>query len=346
MGVLSTLMRGLVRGADRMSEFTSKRGPRTLNKGRCCRPAGLKLPNRKFLLVRAMIPEFVVPHLEGFKLKPYVSYRSPIGTEPPLTAQSLFEQVVAPQITRDFNKVRGVYGMHGCSSVTVGGAPVGTFLESSPSATHAACGHRTVTDRPDPGWGPAPQQDCRGAVHSPLECTDLRRPPGTCRSWQLETRTECASVLCSERGFPLVLWQEGSAARGPPGTAWTSLLAVEDVEVIMHAGSQQQVVMAGMPLQSPHPASHSALPEGLPHVPAVPQQDLLIIAAEGQYRSTITRQPNTTQHPAGGCSFKDEDTDLPVARIRLTGNGEGEVGRHVANVVGSGNRTRDSRVED
>ncbi|XP_005802205.1 39S ribosomal protein L41, mitochondrial [Xiphophorus maculatus] len=104
MGVLSTLMRGLVRGADRMSEFTSKRGPRTLNRGRSCRPAGVKLPSRKFLSVRAMIPEFVVPHLEGFKLKPYVSYRSPAGTEPPLTAESLFEQVVAPQITRDFRK--------------------------------------------------------------------------------------------------------------------------------------------------------------------------------------------------------------------------------------------------
>ncbi|XP_008415567.1 large ribosomal subunit protein mL41 [Poecilia reticulata] len=102
MGVLSTLMRGLVRGADRMSEFTSKRGPRSLNKGRSSRPAGVKLPSRKFLSVRAMIPEFVVPHLEGFKLKPYVSYRSTLGTEPPLTAQSLFDQVVAPQITRDF----------------------------------------------------------------------------------------------------------------------------------------------------------------------------------------------------------------------------------------------------
>ncbi|KAF7199585.1 mitochondrial ribosomal protein L41 [Nothobranchius furzeri] len=104
MGVLSTLMRGLVRGADRMSEFTSKRGSRTHNKGRGARPAGLRLSSRKFVSIRAMIPEFVVPHLEGFKLKPYVSYRSPRGTEPPLTAQSLFDEVVAPQITKDFNE--------------------------------------------------------------------------------------------------------------------------------------------------------------------------------------------------------------------------------------------------
>ncbi|XP_040898811.1 39S ribosomal protein L41, mitochondrial [Toxotes jaculatrix] len=101
MGVLSTLMRGLVRGADRMSEFTSKRGSRTHNKGRGARPTGLRLASRKFVSLRAMIPEFVVPHLEGFKLKPYVSYRSPRGTEPPLTAQSLFEELVAPQIKKD-----------------------------------------------------------------------------------------------------------------------------------------------------------------------------------------------------------------------------------------------------
>ncbi|XP_022069012.2 39S ribosomal protein L41, mitochondrial [Acanthochromis polyacanthus] len=104
MGVLSTLVRGLVRGADRMSEFTSKRGSRTHNKGRGARPTGLRLSSRKFLSIRTMIPEFVVPHLEGFKLKPYVSYRSPKGTEAPLTAQSLFAEVVAPQIKKDFEE--------------------------------------------------------------------------------------------------------------------------------------------------------------------------------------------------------------------------------------------------
>lgn len=102
MGVLSTLMRGLVRGADRMAEFTSKRGSRTHNKGRGAKPTGLRLSSGKFLSIRAMIPEFVVPHLEGFKLRPYVSYRTARGAEPPLTAQSLFAEVVAPQIKNDF----------------------------------------------------------------------------------------------------------------------------------------------------------------------------------------------------------------------------------------------------
>lgn len=104
MGVLSTLMRGLVRGADRMSEYTSKRGPKSHNKGRGAHPTGIKLSSNKFLPVRARIPEFVVPNLEGFKLRPYVSYRAPRGTEAPLTAQSLFNEAVAPQIKKDFEE--------------------------------------------------------------------------------------------------------------------------------------------------------------------------------------------------------------------------------------------------
>ncbi|KAM9822231.1 large ribosomal subunit protein mL41 [Syngnathus typhle] len=107
MGVLSTLIRGLTRGADRMSEFTSKRGSRTHNKGRGSRPTGVRLSSRKFLSIKAMIPEFVVPSLDGFKLKPYVSYRCPKGTETPVTAESLFAEIVAPQIRKDFNE--GIY---------------------------------------------------------------------------------------------------------------------------------------------------------------------------------------------------------------------------------------------
>ncbi|XP_073716409.1 large ribosomal subunit protein mL41 [Misgurnus anguillicaudatus] len=104
MGVLSTLTRGLVRGADRMSEFTSKRGPNTFYKSRGARPTGVLTSSRKFIPVRAMIPEFVVPNLEGFNLKPYVSYKAPEGTEQPMTAESLFSQVVAPQIERDIEE--------------------------------------------------------------------------------------------------------------------------------------------------------------------------------------------------------------------------------------------------
>uniref|UniRef100_A0A3B5L921 Cadherin domain-containing protein n=1 Tax=Xiphophorus couchianus TaxID=32473 RepID=A0A3B5L921_9TELE len=40
------------------------------------------------------------------------------------------------------------------------------------------------------------------------------------------------------------------------------------------------------------------------------------------------------------------DEESPNGKVLLTGNGEGEGGRHAANVVGSRSRTRDGRVED
>ncbi|XP_026866424.2 39S ribosomal protein L41, mitochondrial [Electrophorus electricus] len=101
MGVLSTLTRGLVRGADRTAEFTSKRGPNTFYKSRGAMPTGILTSSRKFIPVREMTPEFVVPNLEGFNLRPYVSFKAPAGTEERMTAEELFAQVVAPQIERD-----------------------------------------------------------------------------------------------------------------------------------------------------------------------------------------------------------------------------------------------------
>ncbi|KAK2845474.1 hypothetical protein Q7C36_010328 [Tachysurus vachellii] len=73
---------------------------RSRNRG--ARPAGVLTSSRKFIPVQEMIPEFVVPNLEGFKLKAYVSYKTPPGTEQPMTAESLFNQTVAPHIQRDF----------------------------------------------------------------------------------------------------------------------------------------------------------------------------------------------------------------------------------------------------
>ncbi|NXF29454.1 RM41 protein, partial [Nyctibius bracteatus] len=101
MGLLTELARGLVRGADRMSPFTSKRGPRSYNKGRGAKKLGVLTSNKKFILIKEMVPQFVVPDLEGFKLKPYVSYRAPEGSEPPMTAKLLFTEVVVPRITKD-----------------------------------------------------------------------------------------------------------------------------------------------------------------------------------------------------------------------------------------------------
>ncbi|KAL0979155.1 hypothetical protein UPYG_G00181430 [Umbra pygmaea] len=104
MGVLNALRRGFVRGADRMAEFTSKRGGRSNYRGRGAQPTGILTSSGKFIPVHAMIPQFVVPNLEGFKLKPYVSYRTPPGTEAPVTPEGLFSEVVAPHIQKDIEE--------------------------------------------------------------------------------------------------------------------------------------------------------------------------------------------------------------------------------------------------
>ncbi|XP_006863712.1 PREDICTED: 39S ribosomal protein L41, mitochondrial [Chrysochloris asiatica] len=104
MGVLTGVTRALVRGADRMSKWTSKRGPRTFYKSRGAKATGVHAAGRKFVTIKEMIPEFVVPDLTGFKLKPYVNYRAPAGTDTPLTARELFQQAVAPAIERDLKE--------------------------------------------------------------------------------------------------------------------------------------------------------------------------------------------------------------------------------------------------
>ncbi|XP_042193586.1 39S ribosomal protein L41, mitochondrial [Callorhinchus milii] len=104
MGVVTNLARGLIRGADRTAEFTSKRGCRSFYKSRGTKLAGYITSSRKFIKVPSMVPEFVVPDLKGFKLKPYVSYKAPKGTEEPLTAKKLFEEFVAPQIEKDIRE--------------------------------------------------------------------------------------------------------------------------------------------------------------------------------------------------------------------------------------------------
>ncbi|XP_077162982.1 large ribosomal subunit protein mL41 [Paroedura picta] len=104
MGLLGELTRGLVRGADRMGAWTSKRGPRTFNKSRGTKPLGIRITHNKFRLVPEMVPKLVVPDLTGFKLRPYVSYRAPAGSEPALTARDLFQEIVAPSIKKDIEE--------------------------------------------------------------------------------------------------------------------------------------------------------------------------------------------------------------------------------------------------
>ncbi|XP_030660892.1 39S ribosomal protein L41, mitochondrial-like [Nomascus leucogenys] len=104
MGVLAAAARCLVRGADRISKWTSKRGPRSFKgrKGRGAKGTGFLTSGWRFVQIKEMVPEFVVPALTCFKLKLYVSYRVPESEETSLTAAQLFSEAVARAIEKDF----------------------------------------------------------------------------------------------------------------------------------------------------------------------------------------------------------------------------------------------------
>lgn len=57
-------------------------------------------------------------------------------------------------------------------------------------------------------------------------------------------------------------------------------LAVQDFEVVVHACSQKKALIGWMPLEPPHSTPHKTVSKRFPHVPAIPEQDLLIIAAD------------------------------------------------------------------
>lgn len=59
--------------------------------------------NGKFVHVPEMVPQLIVPNLEGFELKAYVSYRSPDVTQTEFTAEDLFYEVYAPKMVDDWN---------------------------------------------------------------------------------------------------------------------------------------------------------------------------------------------------------------------------------------------------
>lgn len=74
----------------------------------CRDTMGIRWPGywfkRKFVYVKEMEPELVVPDLEGFQLKPYVSYRAEEVDTRPHTAKELFDNVYASQIKNDFEE--------------------------------------------------------------------------------------------------------------------------------------------------------------------------------------------------------------------------------------------------
>ncbi|XP_011304684.1 39S ribosomal protein L41, mitochondrial [Fopius arisanus] len=55
-----------------------------------------------FVLVPEMVPELIVPNLEGCELKPYVSYRSTRVVQSKFTPRDLFNAIYAKKINIDF----------------------------------------------------------------------------------------------------------------------------------------------------------------------------------------------------------------------------------------------------
>lgn len=62
--------------------------------------------NGRFEEVSQMIPQLIVPDLTGFKLKPYVSYKTPQVVQSEFTSQDLFDAVYSKKIVEDFKAGR------------------------------------------------------------------------------------------------------------------------------------------------------------------------------------------------------------------------------------------------
>lgn len=60
--------------------------------------------NGRFVEVPEMVPELIVPDLQGCDLKPYVSYKAVDVTQSEFTAQQLFDAVYSKKIVTDYKK--------------------------------------------------------------------------------------------------------------------------------------------------------------------------------------------------------------------------------------------------
>ncbi|XP_026481010.1 39S ribosomal protein L41, mitochondrial [Ctenocephalides felis] len=58
--------------------------------------------NGKYVEIPELIPELIVPDLTDFKLKPYVSYKTPEVYQTKFTSKDLFDAVYSKKIIEDF----------------------------------------------------------------------------------------------------------------------------------------------------------------------------------------------------------------------------------------------------
>lgn len=74
----------------------------------CRDTMGIRWPGywfkKKFCYVKEMEPELVVPDLENFELKPYVSYRTEELSNEPFTAKNLFDSIYADKVKENFRE--------------------------------------------------------------------------------------------------------------------------------------------------------------------------------------------------------------------------------------------------
>ncbi|XP_065056183.1 large ribosomal subunit protein mL41B-like [Rhopilema esculentum] len=85
---LTRILLGATRGV-----MTSKRGNKNFYKGRGVRNPGFITKKGKFVVVPKKVPEFVVPDLTGFQLKPYVAWKTPRAQTEPMTAEKLVRDI-------------------------------------------------------------------------------------------------------------------------------------------------------------------------------------------------------------------------------------------------------------
>jgi len=68
--------------------------------GRGVRNPGFITKSGRYIIVPKKMPEFVVPDLTGFQLKPYVSWKTERPAIEPMTAEKLVQE-----IKRNINKI-------------------------------------------------------------------------------------------------------------------------------------------------------------------------------------------------------------------------------------------------
>lgn len=81
----------LLRWGARRIPMTSKRGKQNFYKGRGAKSTGKHTNKGGYVIIKNKIPELVVPSLEGFELKPYVSYKTPYVSGKVVTAQDILD---------------------------------------------------------------------------------------------------------------------------------------------------------------------------------------------------------------------------------------------------------------